>query len=67
MPPAIPTVNEQRDAAEFFEKILGLTSRTASEVKTSPISKRICMSNEKYLLNSLCNFVLSDLPWTADT
>lgn len=31
----LPSVNEPRDAAEYFEKILRLTSPTASEVKTN--------------------------------
>lgn len=65
--PFFPSVFEQRDAADYFEKILGLTSPTASQVKRSRISLRTCGLNETYLLTSFWNSVLSDLPRSGGT
>lgn len=59
-------MNEQQDAAEYYEKILNLTSPDASQVKTKSISKKICKLNEKLLSTSVCIFVLSDVPRMVD-
>ena len=57
------SVNEQRDAAEYFEKILTLTSSEASQVNTLSVLKM----NTWVSCKVICVFcVFSDLPRRVD-
>lgn len=64
MPSAFPSVTEQQDAAEYFEKILRSTGPTASGVKSNIVEKWEAKCGEKPLNQP--SFVLSDLPRRAD-
>lgn len=69
LPSAFPSVTEQQDAAEYFEKILRLTSPTASGVRIlycryNIVEKWEAKCGEKPLNQP--SFVLSDLPRRAD-
>lgn len=62
-------MTEQQDAAEYFEKILRLTSQTASGVKIFYCGYNIVEKWEAKCGETPLNqpsFVFSDLPWRAD-
>lgn len=60
-----PPVNQQRDAAEYFEKILTLCSEEASQVKHGG-HRRCHFHKQQHLFSSVVIFLFSGLPGKND-